>query len=441
MDRDPLTGLPDRHTFFRRLEGQIKCCGQFSDTLGVVVVNLRRFRDLNREYGYKIGDALLLETASRIRDVLRQSDTVARIGGDEFALLLPGLVNPGHAQLAARKIEQALAQPFHIDGLSLRLRSYAGVALFPQHAADAQQLMQAADRALIEARESASGCEFFNDQLTAAKPSLLALEEALKDAIARNDLRLYLQPQIDLERSRVAGFECLARWFHPERGEIPPEQFFALAEQTGQLEQLTLWSLKAALHHLRMLQHLQSRLTMAVNLAPASLHHPDIVTLVGRALAASNVVQPSHLVLEVTEAAIMLDPDNGLAALQRLRKLGVGISIDDFGTGYSSLSHLKRLPLSELKIDRSFIADLDTCAEDEQIVRSIISLAHNFGLRVVAEGVQNQRSLERLADLGCDLAQGQHIAQAMRADDAAAWLTHPAVQPGGVPAPVAADRN
>lgn len=432
MDRDPLTGLPDRYTFFRRLEGQIRCCGQFSDTLGVVVVNLRRFRDLNREYGYKIGDALLLETASRIRDVLRQSDTVARIGGDEFALLLPGLVNPGHAQLAARKIEQALAQPFHIDGLSLRLRSYAGVALFPQHAADAQQLMQAADRALIEARESASGCEFFNDQLTAAKPSLLALEEAFVDALERNDLRLYLQPQIDLERSRVAGFECLARWFHPERGEIPPEQFVALAEQTGQLETLTLWSLKAALHHLRMLQHLQPRLTMAVNLAPASLHHPEIVTLVGRALAAAGT-QPAHLVLEVTEAGILLDPDNGLEVLRRLRKLGVGISIDDFGTGYSSLGQLKRLPLSELKIDRSFIAELDSCAEDEQIVRSIISLAHNFGLRVVAEGVQNQRSLERLADLGCDLAQGLHIAQAMRADDAAAWLSHPAVQPDGVP--------
>jgi diguanylate cyclase len=440
MDRDPLTGLPDRHTFFRRLEGQIKCCGQFSDTLGVVVVNLRRFRELNREYGYKIGDALLLEAASRIRDVLRQSDTVARIGGDEFALLLPGLINPGHAQLAARKIEQALAQPIHINGLSLRLRSYAGVALFPQHAADVQQLMQAADRALIEARETASGCEFFNDQLTHAKPSLLALEDALKDAIERNELRLFLQPQIDLERSRVAGFECLARWYHPERGEIPPEQFVALAEQTGQLEALTLWSFKAALHHLRMLRHIQPQLTMAVNLAPASLHHPDIVELVGQALAAGNA-QPANLVLEVTEAAIMLDPDSGLEALRRLRKLGVGISIDDFGTGYSSLGYLKRLPLSELKIDQSFIAELDRCSEDEQIVRSIISLAHNFGLRVVAEGVQNQRVLERLADLGCDLAQGLYIARAMRADDAAAWLTHPSVQPSGVAGSPAAKRR
>jgi diguanylate cyclase (GGDEF)-like protein len=430
MDRDPLTGLPDRHTFFRRLEGQIRCCGQFSDTLGVVVVNLRRFRDLNREYGYKIGDALLIETANRIRDALRQSDTVARISADEFALLLPGLVNPGHAQFAAHKIEQALAQPFLVDGLSLRLRSYAGVALFPQHAADAQQLMQAVDRALIEARESASGCEFFNDQLTAAKPSLLALEAALEEALRQNALRLYLQPQIDLERSRVAGFECLARWIHSERGEIPPEQFIALAEQTGQIEALTLWSLKAALHHLRMLRHLQPQLTMAVNLAPASLHHPDIVDLVRRALAMADCT-PDSLVLEVTEAAIMRDPDSGLDALRRLRELGVGISIDDFGTGYSSLGQLKHLPLSELKIDRSFIADLDRCAEDEQIVRSIISLAHNFGLRVVAEGVQNQRALERLADLGCDLAQGLHIAQAMRADDAASWLTQPSMQPAG----------
>ena len=428
MDRDPLTGLPDRQTFFRRLEGQIKCCGQFSDTLSVVVVNLRRFRDINREYGYQVGDTLLIEAANRIRDVLRQSDTVARIGTDEFALLLPGLVNPGHAQLAAHKIEQALKEPFDIGGLQLRLRSYAGVALFPQHAANAQQLMQAVDRALIEARENATACEFFGEHLDAAKPSLLALENDLQDAMERNELRLYLQPQIDLERNRVAGFECLARWLHPQRGEIPPDQFIALAEQTGQIETLTLWSLKAALHHLRSLQHLQPQLTMSVNLSPGILNNPDIVELVRQALAIWNT-PPSCLVLEITEGAMMQHPDRSLEVLRRLQAVGVGISIDDFGTGYSSLAYLKRLPVHELKIDKSFVADLHRSQDDEQIVRTIISLAHNFGLRVVAEGVENQAILEQLANLGCDLAQGRHIAMAMRADDAAAWLTHPAEQP------------
>ena len=427
MDRDPLTGLPDRHTFFRRLEGQIKCCGQFGELMGVVVINLRQFRDINREYGYKIGDALLTEAANRIRDALRQSDTVARIGGDEFALLLPGLINPGHAQLAAHKIDQALRQPFQIDDLRLRLRSYAGVALFPQHAANAQQLMQAVDRALIEARESSTGCEFFGEHLDHAKPSLLALESDLQDAVERNDLRLYLQPQIDLERSRVAGFECLSRWFHPERGEIPPDQFIALAEQTGQIEALTFWSLKTALHHLRMLHHLQPRLTIAVNLSPGILHQVDIVELVQQALAIWNT-PPASLVLEITESAMMQHPDRGLEVLRKLRHLGVGVSIDDFGTGYSSLAYLKRLPVTELKIDKSFVTELDRSPDDEKIVRTIISLAHNFGLRVVAEGVENQGTLERLADLGCDLAQGLHIAHAMRADDAAAWLTYPAEQ-------------
>ena len=427
MDRDPLTGLPDRHTFFRRLEGQIKCCGQLGELMGVVVINLRQFRDINREYGYKVGDILLTEAANRIRNALRQSDTVARVGGDEFALLLPGLINPGHAQLAAHKIDQALRQPFVIHDLRLRLRSYAGVALFPQHAADAQQLMQAVDRALIEARESSTGCEFFGEHLDRAKPSLLALESDLQDAIEHNDLRLYLQPQIDLERSRVVGFECLSRWFHPERGEIPPDQFIALAEQTGQIEALTFWSLKTALHHLRMLQHLQPQLTMAVNLSPGILHQADIVELVQQALAIWNT-PPASLVLEITEGAMMQHPERGLELLRRLRQLGVGVSIDDFGTGYSSLAYLKRLPVTELKIDKSFVTELDRSPDDEKIVRTIISLAHNFGLRVVAEGVENQGILERLADLGCDLAQGLHIAQAMRADDAAAWLTYPAEQ-------------
>lgn len=428
MDRDPLTGLPDRHTFFKRLEGQIKCCGQFGDLMGIVVVNLRHFRDINREYGYKVGDAILMEAASRIRDALRQSDTVARIGADEFALLLPGLINPGHAQLAAHKIEQSLGKPFLIDGLRLRMRSYAGVALFPQHAANAQQLMQAVDRALIEARETSTSCEFFGEHLEAATPSLLALESDLQEAIERNELRLYLQPQIDLECSRVAGFECLSRWFHPERGEIQPDHFVALAEQTGQIEALTLWSLKAALHHLRMLQHLQPQLSVSVNLSPSILHQTDIVELVRQALAIWNTPAGS-LTLEITESAMMQDQDRGLEVLRRLHSLGVGISIDDFGTGYSSLSYLKRLPVSELKIDKAFVMELDRSTEDEKIVRSIVALAHNFGLRVVAEGVENQRTLEQLANLGCDLAQGLYIARAMRADDAAAWLTHPTEQP------------
>ncbi len=434
MDYDPLTGLPDRHTFFRRLEGQIKCCGQLNDLIGLVVINLRRFRDINREYGYKVGDVLLLEAASRIRAALRQSDTVARIGADEFALLLPGLINPGHAQLAAHKIEQALSKPFEIDGLRLRMRSYAGVALFPQHAANAQQLMQAVDRALVEARETSTSCEFFGAHLDVAKPSLLALESDLQEAIERNLLRLHLQPQIDMERSRVSGFECLSRWTHPERGEIPPDHFIALAEQTGQIEALTLWSLKAALQHLRMLQHLQPQLNISVNLTPSILHHPDIVDLIKQALAIWNT-PPGNLILEITEGAMMQDPDRGIDVLHRLHKLGVGISIDDFGTGYSSLSYLKRFPVNELKIDKSFVIDLDQSVDDEKIVRSIISLAHNFGLRVVAEGVQSQRVLEQLADLGCDLAQGRHIADAMQADDAAAWLTYPGEQPNATVAP------
>jgi EAL domain-containing protein (putative c-di-GMP-specific phosphodiesterase class I) len=215
---------------------------------------------------------------------------------------------------------------------------------------------------------------------------------------------------------------------HPERGNIPPEHFIALAEQTGQIEALTLWSLKAALHHLRMLQHLQPQLNVSVNLTPSILHHPDIVDLIKKALAIFNT-SPGNLILEITEGAMMQDPDRSLEVLRRLHRLGVGISIDDFGTGYTSLSYLKRFPVNELKIDKSFVMDLDQSPEDEKIARSIISLAHNFGLRVVAEGVQSQRVLEQLSDLGCDLAQGRYIADAMQADDAAAWLTHPGEQP------------
>jgi diguanylate cyclase (GGDEF)-like protein len=432
MDLDTLTGLPDRHTFFQRLEAQIKYCGPVGDLLGVVAINLRRFREITREYGYQVGDALLVEAASRIRGALRQSDTVARLGADEFVLLLPGMINPGHAQLAAHKIERALREPFNVHGLRLRMRSYAGIALYPQHAANAQHLMQAVDCALIEARETATSCELFSEHLDATKPSLLALENDLQDAIEHNELRLYLQPQIDLERSLVTGFECLSRWHHPDQGNISPDQFIALAEQTGHIEALTLWSLKTALHHLKMLSHLQPHLTMSVNLSAGILHHPDIVDLVQQSLAVWNTL-PSSLILEVTESAMMQQPDRGVEVLRRLRALGVGLSIDDFGTGYSSLAYLKKLPVQELKIDKSFVADLDRSADDERIVRAIISLAHNFGMRVVAEGVENKAILERLADLGCDVAQGMHIAMAMRVDDAAAWLTHPSDQAGTTP--------
>lgn len=424
MECDPLTGLPNRHTFFRRLEDQIRCSGQFGELLGVIVVNLRRFRHINREYGYTVGDALLQEAGQRIRAALRQSDTVARIGADEFALLLPGLINPGHAQLAAHKINQILSEPFLIGDLRLRLRSYAGVALFPEHADDGQQLMQAVDRALAEADSSAAACTFFSEQLAVTEPCLLALETDLQEAIDGNDLRAYLQPQIDLEHGRVAGFESLTRWKHGQYGEIPPDQFIALAEQTGLIESLTFWSLKTSLHHLRMLQQLQPGLTMAVNLSPGILHHEDLVELVQQALAIWNT-PPRQLVLEITEGAVMHQPDRGLDVLRRLHALGVGLSIDDFGTGYSSLAYLKRLPVDEIKIDKSFVRDLHRDAGDEKIVRSIITLAHNFGMCVVAEGVEEQSTLERLADLGCDCAQGYHIAPALRADDAAAWLSHP----------------
>ncbi len=427
VEYDPLTGLPDRHSFFKRLESQLKCSDPLGELIGVVVINLRSFREINREYGYHIGDALLIEAANRIRSVLRQSDTVARLGGDEFALLLPGMVNPGHAQLATHKIDRILNEPFEFAGLRLRLRSYAGIALFPQHASTAQQLMRAVDRALIEARDTATHCELFSELLDAGKPSLLGLENDLRDAIERNELRLYLQPQIDLESGRVAGFECLSRWHHAELGDVPPDQFIALAEQTGQIEALTLWSLKIALHHLKMLQLLQPKLSMSVNLSAGILHHPDIVDLVQQSLAIWNTA-PGDLVLEITESAIMLHPDRCLAVLRRLEALGIGLSIDDFGTGYSSLAYLKRLPVHELKVDKSFVIDMLQSEEDARIVRTIISLAHNFGLRVVAEGVENQAILEHLANMGCELAQGMHIAMPLRADDAAAWLTHPTLQ-------------
>lgn len=424
MDRDPLTGLPDRYAFFKHLEGQIRCCSLFGELMSVIVINLRRFRAINREYGYHIGDTMLIETANRIRDSLRQSDSVARIGADEFALLLPGLSNPGQAQLTAHKISQALQQPFNIHGLQLRMQSYAGMALFPQHATNSEHLMQAVDRALIEARETATSCKLFGEHFNAAKPSLLALENELHEAIERNELRLYLQPQLVLESSRIQGFESLARWHHPERGDIPPEQFIGLAEQTGLIEPLTEWSLKSALQHLRMLRHLQPQLTVSVNLSSHSLHHPDIITLVEAALATWQT-PAANLILEITEAALLQQPELSLEVLGRLHQLGVGISIDDFGIGYSCLSHLKQLPIDELKIDRSFVATLGNEPSNEKIIRSIIALAHNLDLRVVAEGVQDQNTLERLGDLGCDLAQGRHIAPALRADDAVAWLTHP----------------
>ena len=416
---DSLTGLPNRVQFRQAVHDAIVGAAP-GTSVSVVMLDLDRFKYVNDALGYTFGDLLLAKVAERLnQQAVRDGDMVARLGGDEFAVLLRG----GDTTLGlavAQRIERSFAAPLVLQEHTVDMGASIGVASWPQHAADANVLVNRAELAMYSAKRRSGGALLYDPSIDVASAQTLSLLTELRQAVDRHELRVYMQPKLALESGKLVGAEALVRWQHPERGLVPPLQFIPFAEQTGFIRVLTLWIFGEAVRHGRALHELGLELTLSVNLSTRDLLDADLPQKFALLLAEHDMPARAFC-LEITESAIMDEPQRALATLERLSAAGFRLSIDDFGTGYSSLAYLKRLPVDELKIDQSFVRNMKTDASDAMIVRSTIDLAHNLGLTVVAEGVEDAQVWELLRELHCDQAQGYHMGRPMPVNELTEW--------------------
>jgi diguanylate cyclase (GGDEF)-like protein/PAS domain S-box-containing protein len=417
---DPLTGLPNRMLFNDRLRQAIVVGHRAREPVVLLIMDMDRFKEVNDTLGHQVGDLLLQQVALRLAATLRQSDTVARLGGDEFAVLPASGTDLNGGTHAAKKILQALEHPFVVDGRNIDVGASIGIAHCPEHGEEADTLMRHADVAMYVAKRTKRGYAVYAPQLDEHTAAHLALIGELRHAIAHNELVLHYQPTVALASGRTIGVEALVRWQHPKQGLIPPDQFIPAAEETELVQPLAHWVLNQGLSQLRSWNDTGLDVGLAVNLSSWNLRDPEFPELASGLLDRWSV-QPDRLNLEITESGIMA-PSAIFDAITQLSTLGIGLSIDDFGTGYSSLARLKRLPVNEIKIDKSFIIGMTADTMSVSIVRSVIELGHNMGLRVVAEGVENREAWEKLVTLGCDLAQGHYLCPPMPPTDLTRWF-------------------
>ena len=418
---DNLTGLPNRVLFQQRLADLLARRRPTDPQIAVMLIDLDRFKEINDTLGHATGDLLLQEVAARLRRGIAERVTVARLGGDEFALLDPAQSGLEGAVALARSLREDLHRPFTYQDLELEVSATIGVSVAPTHGRDASTLLRRADVAMYAAKNTAAGVAAYGETLDEHSPRKLALVGELRSVIDHEGLELHYQPKVEMATGRVIGVEALVRWPHPVEGLVPPDEFVPLAERTGLIGPMTDFVLRTALAQCRLWGKTGNHLSVAVNLSARSLLDADLVDDIARALTVSGV-EASKLVLEITETSVMSDAEYSMHVLNRLSSMGVTLAMDDFGTGYSSLSYLKRLPVDEVKIDKSFVLNMQQDENDAVIVRSIIDLARNLGLRVVAEGVETMSTWEALRDMGCDFAQGYVISRPLPADQFEAWL-------------------
>lgn len=417
---DTLTGLPNRTLLVDRLHQAIQVAKREKRKPTLLMLDLDRFKDINDTLGHLVGDKMLKQIGGRLSDVLRKVDTVARLGGDEFAILLTDATEE-QARLVATKLQQVIEQVIVVDSHQLYVGASIGIAYFPEHGQDVQTLTQHADTAMYVAKSSRISPAVYDPDTDQHSIGRLTLNSDLRQALSANELELHFQPKLDLKKNRVTGAEALLRWRHPSHGPIPPDQVVPMAEQTGLIKPLTFWVLDAALRQCAAWNKQGLDLSVAVNLSPTNLQDTDLPIQVQEHLQRHDL-PASKLVLEITESAMMMNPTRAIAILEELDAMGVSIAIDDFGTGLSSLSYLKRLPVDELKIDKSFVMDMQNDENDAMIVRSTVELAHNLGLRVVAEGVEKLEIQQMLALLGCDEIQGYYLSRPQPGPQFIAWV-------------------
>jgi diguanylate cyclase (GGDEF)-like protein len=423
---DGLTGLPNRQLFNEQLELAVARAQRAAGTLAVMFIDLDRFKRINDTLGHATGDMLLKEVSSRLGACVRASDylahetldaglsggPVARLAGDEFTVTLDALRDPRDAGRVAQRILDEMARPFLLNGEEVVVTTSIGIALYPQDGKQAGMLLKNADAAMYQAKQQGKNTyQFFAGAMNSAAVERLKMESELRHALERDELLLHYQPKIDVHSGRITGVEALMRWQHPERGLVPPGVFIPVAEETGLIVAMGEWVLEEACRQKKAWRDAGlPGIDIAINLASPSFRKPDLVERVA-AMLQHYGVPPAELCLEATESILMRDADVTMATLKRLRDLGVKLSVDDFGTGYSSLSYLRRFPINQLKIDRSFVKDITVCADDAAIVTAIVSLAHTLKLEVVAEGVETLEQARRLAEQGCRMMQGFYFAR------------------------------
>jgi len=415
---DALTELPNRTLLHDRLEQAIRVAYREATPLALLLLDLNGFKQINDSLGHQAGDRVLQWVAKRIRTALRDADTVARLGGDEFAVVLP-MADVNGAVLTAQKVLSAIEQPYVIDRRALSIRSSLGIACYPDHGTSAEMLLQKADIAMYAAKSDRVGVSVYEPGSDVHTHRRLSLIAELRKGLDEAQFFLEYQPMLDLRTRVVVAVEALVRWNHPQQGRVMPADFIDLAEQTGLINPLTTIVLETAIREWTPLQTTPPT-AVAVNLSSRTLQDPRLPQRIAAMLDAYDA-PPYCLALEITENILMSDPVRSMDCLKRLHEMGVRLVIDDFGTGYSSLSYLRRLPVDELKIDRSFVAGL-TAGQDDVIVRSTIDLAHNLGLTVVAEGVENEDVEDRLLVMGCDIVQGTYVSVPRRAGDIRRWM-------------------
>jgi len=419
---DALTGLPNRARFHDFLAEAIRIAQEKGKRLTLLCMDLDRFREINDTFGYRWGDVILQQVGPRLQGALRKSDSIARLSGDEFAVLLPTVNDVSGATRLARRLLQVLEPPFVIEGHNVTIGASVGIVIYPEHGIDAETLMRRADMAMHLAKNTGSGYAFYTaEQEDQYSPGRLALISDLRLAIEQEQLILYYQPKAEITSGAVSQVEALIRWKHPQQGLVPPDRFIPLAEQTGLIRSISRWALNEAIRQCRAWKQDGIELHVAVNLSMRDLQDVQLPRMIAGLLETWNV-SPAWLEVEITETAIAADMESALKTLSELRQMGVRIAVDDFGTGYSSLAHLRRLPLDTLKIDKSFVQGLTTDESDAAIVRATIELGHNLGLTVVAEGVEEQATWDALVALGCDLIQGYYLSRPVPAAELKRWL-------------------
>ena len=418
---DTLTGLPNRNWFYDQLGLLTAMARREKRELPVLLVDLNCFREINDTLGHAVGDLVLSEIAQRIMGVLRDSDVAARLGDDEFGVLLPTTYSMEGALTVAQKIVEAIEKPLSLEGHNAVVGVSVGVALFPEHGETQQALLRQADLAMCEAKRCGGGFAASNPDRADSGRHRSILAGDVRDAIKRKELVLHYQPKIDVDTNELIGAEALVRWQHPEFGLIPPDEFIPVVERTSFIKELTISVMDTALAWVSQQRDAGQKLSVSVNLSARSLHDADLPADVSDLLE-RHQTPPEGLILEITESAILIDAEKAMDVVNRLFELGVGISIDDFGTGYSSLAYLRHLPVSEVKIDKSFVLNICTSNDDVAIVRSVIDLSKNLGMKVVAEGVESSAAWSLLGYMGCDTAQGYYISPPVPETGFQSWM-------------------
>jgi diguanylate cyclase (GGDEF)-like protein/PAS domain S-box-containing protein len=419
---DMLTSLPNRSLMIDRLNQALSLAKRHSKYVAVMLLDLDRFKEVNDTLGHDVGDKLLVEASDRLTNKLRESDTVARIGGDEFVVILPEISHPNNAAHIAQKFVKALSTPFHLDGHKLYISASIGIAMYPGDGTEPDSLVKNSDTAMYHAKaQGKNNFKFFTEDINKSTVERFLLENRFRQALDKLEFRLNYQPKIDLATGKIAGMEALLRWYHPEQGNVKPGLFIPLAEETGLVVPLGAWALREACRQNKEWQDMGlNSLKVSVNLSPRQFREKNLIAQIREVLDETGL-DPKYLMIEITESTIIEQLDDTLQTLEALRDMDIGVSIDDFGTGYSSLNYLHRFPLDELKIDGSFIANLSN-HENRKVVNAIITLAKGLNYTVVAEGVETKEHLEYLRSNDCNEVQGYYFSKPLNPVDFHALL-------------------